>query len=120
MTQRRRRIFGGLAALSLVLCGYASYRLPGTYAPRFDYGADQYGDDVVRSKEYALPSAARVEAWCAVIGTAVLPAAWVATRCAEAYRSARAESGLCPSCGYDCRATPNRCPECGREARSYR
>ena len=48
--------------------------------------------------------------WLAATATALLPAAWVATRIR---RRRDPCSVYCPTCGYDLRATPDRCPECG-------
>ncbi len=48
--------------------------------------------------------------WFLVSMTAILPAAYIRSRCRLVYRK---KHDLCPSCGYDLRATGGRCPECG-------
>jgi hypothetical protein len=49
-----------------------------------------------------------------VAASAALPLAHLTARLVRAGRARRrADSGLCPACGYDLRATPDRCPECG-------
>jgi hypothetical protein len=50
---------------------------------------------------------------CLVLVFAALPARWLVARRRAAVARRRAESGLCPGCGYDLRATPSQCPECG-------
>jgi hypothetical protein len=57
-----------------------------------------------RSTELAVPL------WLLGGISAIAPAARLAR--GRRLRS-RANSGRCPTCGYDLRATPDRCPECG-------
>jgi hypothetical protein len=56
---------------------------------------------------------AGVPHWGVVLGSAVLPAAWVMHRRRKAVAAKRIARGECAACGYDLRATPGRCPECG-------
>jgi hypothetical protein len=51
--------------------------------------------------------------WVLAAGLAILPALAVPRWHRAWQRMRRANSGLCPACGYNLRATPDRCPECG-------
>lgn len=51
--------------------------------------------------------------WMALLASAVLPVAFLASWRRRCRWSRRPVPGLCRTCGYDLRATAERCPECG-------
>jgi len=116
MKRFRRRLWNGLAAISLLLCVSAAVlskaAMTGPFTSKFLIVAVGEAGLFFEIGRGGKPW--KIDLGLAFMLTAILPLIWLALRYASWKRSrAQARMGRCPVCGYDLRATPDRCPECG-------